>query len=453
MSKKLSLLFSVLALWAGMLACETSAARRPTEVPGAIYTQAVYTVQAMLTDAVGQTAVARLTEAASGISSPTPTQTPIFFTPQAPTNTPLPSPTPIPPIITSVPPSATPVPGLCNQAQFIKDVTIPDGAYLPSEASFTKIWRLKNIGTCTWTEDYSLRFVDGDFMGVSKTFPFSGNVKPGENVDVAVELTAPEDEGNAKSYWMLSNESNQLFGFGEGARKAFWVNINVIEANPNFVYDFVANMCLASWSSSAGELPCPGNTKSSAGSVTYLSKPKLEDGRVENEKALWTRPQTVKDGWIRGIYPAIKVKDGYHFVSEIGCLADSDGCKVIFAVDYQEAGKPVKHLGEWTEKLDGSTKIIDLDLSGLSGKNVKFILKVYNDAKSGKPNAFWFVPSIRKSGVPPTRTSTPTSPPVSTPTRTPTAIPNTATPTPTPTATFTMTPTATETPTLTPTPP
>ncbi|MFZ5808779.1 MAG: NBR1-Ig-like domain-containing protein [Chloroflexota bacterium] len=430
MSKKLSLLLAILALWASALACETTSRRPPTEVPGAIYTQAIQTVEAMLTVAVGQTAVARLTESSAGGVSPSPTYTPIFPTPEAPTNTPLPSPTPIPPLVTYVPVTATPVPGICDQAQFVKDVTIPDGSLLPSGASFTKIWRVKNVGNCTWTKDYSLRFVDGEFMGVSKTFPFSGNVKPGETVDVAVDLTAPDEGGSAKSFWMLSNSSNQLFGFGEQAQKAFWVNITVIEAASNFVYDFVANMCLASWTSSAGELPCPGNTNSSSGSVSYLTKPKLEDGRVENENALWTRPQTIKDGWIKGIYPAVKIKDGHHFVTEIGCLASSDGCKVTFSLDYQEPGKAVKHLGEWTEKLDGNTQIIDIDLSSLSGKSVKFILKVTNNAKSGKPNAFWFLPSIRKGGVAPTRTPTPTA-----------------------TLTSTMTPTPTETPTLTPTPP
>lgn len=437
MRKNLFFLASISAVFFSILACKTSTRPVLTEEPGAIYTQAIQTVNAMLTVAVGQTTVAQLTQAATQpYFSPTPSSTWIIPETEFPTNTPLPSATPIPSIVIVPSSTATPVPGLCDQAQFIKDITISDGALLPAGASFTKIWRIKNVGHCTWSEDYALRYVDGDFMGVSKTYPFNDTVSPGETVDVAVTLTAPNKSGNAKSYWMLSNESNQLFGFGENAQKAFWVNINLIKANPDYVYDFVANICMASWTSSAGSLPCPGNTNSSAGSVTYLTKPHLEDGRVENEPALWTRPQIIKNGWIKGVYPAIKIKDNYHFITEIGCLAGSSSCNVTFALDYQEPGKAVKHLGEWVEKLDGNTRILDIDMSSLAGKSVQLILKVTNNAKSSKPNAFWFVPSIRKGGLPPTVTPTAT--------RTPTPS---NTPSPTATATSTATPTDTPSPT------
>ena len=38
----------------------------------------------------------------------------------------------------------------CDWAQFITDVTVPDGAKYEPGATFKKTWRLKNIGTCTW---------------------------------------------------------------------------------------------------------------------------------------------------------------------------------------------------------------------------------------------------------------------------------------------------------------
>ncbi|MGB9672654.1 MAG: NBR1-Ig-like domain-containing protein [Anaerolineales bacterium] len=416
MKRNLTIFMAIVVMLFNILACATFGKPPTTESPGAIYTQAIYTVDAMLTQSVGQTAVAALTQISSPYTlTPSPSPTWSVLPSEYPTNTPLPSPTPIPSIVIQPTSTATSPSGLCDQAQFIKDVTISDGSLLPAGASFTKIWRIKNIGYCTWTEDYALRYVDGDFMGVSKTYPFNDTVSPGEIVDIAVALTAPNKSGNAKSYWMLSNESNQLFGFGEQAQKAFWVNINLLKANPDYVYDFVANICMASWESSAGSLPCPGNTSSNAGSITYLTKPHLEDGRVENEPALWTRPQVVKNGWIKGVYPAIKIKDNYHFITEIGCLAGSSGCNVTFTLDYQEAGKAVKHLGEWVEKIDGNTQILDIDLSSLAGKSVQIILKVTNNAKSSKPNAFWFVPSIRKGGLPPTVTPTATRTPSPTP--------------------------------------
>ncbi len=44
----------------------------------------------------------------------------------------------------------------CDQAQFVSDITVPDGAAFTPGASFTKTWRFMNAGTCTWTTSYKL---------------------------------------------------------------------------------------------------------------------------------------------------------------------------------------------------------------------------------------------------------------------------------------------------------
>lgn len=46
---------------------------------------------------------------------------------------------------------------VCDLAQFVKDVTIPDGTLLSPVQTFYKTWRLKNVGTCTWS-GYSVVF-------------------------------------------------------------------------------------------------------------------------------------------------------------------------------------------------------------------------------------------------------------------------------------------------------
>src|SRR5688572_18810473 len=46
----------------------------------------------------------------------------------------------------------TPVP--CNQASFVSDVTIPDNTSITVNDGFTKTWKLKNVGSCTWTSGY-----------------------------------------------------------------------------------------------------------------------------------------------------------------------------------------------------------------------------------------------------------------------------------------------------------
>jgi len=43
-----------------------------------------------------------------------------------------------------------------NAMQFAGDVTIPDGSKINRSASFTKIWRIVNLGSCTWDKNYRL---------------------------------------------------------------------------------------------------------------------------------------------------------------------------------------------------------------------------------------------------------------------------------------------------------
>ncbi len=443
MMKTLKFSLMLLLIGLAMLACRLPSRPVVTEDPMAIYTQAAATVQAMVTQLAGQTAIALMTEMAQPLPA---TPTPMFPTPEIATFTPLPSPTPIPPLVTSPPPpppTAIPPSGVCDLAQFVADVTIGDGTLLPSEASFTKIWRVKNIGTCTWTKNYALRFVDGADMGARKVYPFDKRVAPGELVDIAVELTAPSKAGDYRSFWMLANEEDKLFGVGAQGKSALSVRITVIKPVADYRFDLASAVCLASWKSNSGDLPCPGNSKSAAGSVILLGKPTLEDNRQENELALWTRPPKSKGSWIQGVYPAFKIKNGDHFVTEIGCLAQSPACKVTFTLQYQVPGNKVQTLGEWNEVNDGQTTLIDIDLSSLADKQVKFILTVTNNAKDGNPNAFWFVPSVRSGGVLPTKTPTPTA------TATVPTTPTTPVP-PSPTATDTGIPTVVPLPTSTP---
>ncbi len=135
------------------------------------------------------------------------------------------------PTQTSVPPTNTPLPtatavSYCDWAAFVKDVSVPDGTWFSAGDSFTKIWRLKNRGTCTWTSEYMLVFASGDQMGGTNAVRLPGTVLPGQTVDVSVTLTVPDKGGQYVGYWMLRNPSGVLFGYGEHANKAFYVDIN-----------------------------------------------------------------------------------------------------------------------------------------------------------------------------------------------------------------------------------
>ncbi len=123
------------------------------------------------------------------------------------------------PALTSVPP--------CDLAQFVADVSVPDGTNFKPLETFTKTWRLKNVGSCTWTTQYALVFVSGEAMLVPEPKPLLGSVAPGEMVDVSVNLTAPQDYGVYNGYWGLENASEirlPVMGSSDGT---FYVNIKV----------------------------------------------------------------------------------------------------------------------------------------------------------------------------------------------------------------------------------
>jgi hypothetical protein len=98
----------------------------------------------------------------------------------------------------------------------------------PNE-NFTKTWRLKNNGSCTWTSSYALIFDSGDSMsGPASKQLTSGTVGPGETMDVSVNLIAPGSPGTYKGYWKLRNGSGVNFGIGTGGTNPFWVEIEVV---------------------------------------------------------------------------------------------------------------------------------------------------------------------------------------------------------------------------------
>jgi hypothetical protein len=165
------------------------------------------TVQAMVTQTV-----AAMTQTAPTQTPVAPTSIPATVTPVQATNTPL--------------PTATPV-TYCEWVSFVSDVTIPDGTVFAPGDTFTKTWRLKNRGTCAWTSDYMLIFASGEKMGGTTAVRLPGYVAPGQTVDVSVTLTAPDSAGRYVGYWMLRNPSGILFGYGDKANQAFYVDIKV----------------------------------------------------------------------------------------------------------------------------------------------------------------------------------------------------------------------------------
>ena len=149
-------------------------------------------------------------------------------------------------------------PSGCDKAAFVADVTEPDGTIFSPGASFTKTWRLKNAGVCSWTTSYRFLFYSGEQMSTPTSINIPWNVSPGQTVDLTVNMVAPATVGKYRGYWIVSNASGALFGIGANAANPIWVEINVAGDSPiGNGYDFTANVCSAEWKSGAGILPCP----------------------------------------------------------------------------------------------------------------------------------------------------------------------------------------------------
>ncbi len=121
-----------------------------------------------------------------------------------------------------------------NSFEFVQDLTVPDNTVFPPGAEFVAGWRLRNNGTCPWTEEYAVAFIGGDAMGITTTVPLENTVAPGQTEDVSITLTAPEGEGTYRSNWQLSDAAGNVFGINGVAEDAFWVQI-VVEEGAAFV--------------------------------------------------------------------------------------------------------------------------------------------------------------------------------------------------------------------------
>ncbi|MBV6450129.1 MAG: hypothetical protein MHPDNHAH_00850 [Anaerolineales bacterium] len=339
---------------------------------------------------------------------------------------------PPPPTVTGTPPTSTPTktpgpitptvpPSACDRVQFVADVTVPDGSTFAPGATFTKTWRLKNVGSCTWTTSYQLAFFSGEQMSAPASATFPRDVAVGQTIDITVPMTAPAAAGSYRGYWMFKNASGALFGIGSQANKPWWVDIKVsgptltpsgptktptptattgptVTPQPGSVLDFATGACSATWTSGAGQLPCPGTDGDARGFALKLNSAKLENGSTDPRQTVLTFPQNVSSGYIQGSYPPFRVQAGDRFRSTIGCEYGSNLCYVAFRLDYQIGSDPVATFwGPFLERYEGQSFNVDIDLSPLAGKDVKFVLTALAVGPATGDRALWVGPHIYRA--------------------------------------------------------
>lgn len=190
---------------------------------------------AVLTEAA-QIAFVALTETAAA-ASPTPSPTPVPPTATATVAPPTATFTPEGTLPTAtVPPAQQPAQQQgggntpCLRAN-LEYETIPDNTQFNVGVGFTKVWRLKNTGACTWDQDFNVIWVDGDLMGAKSAAPFTTvDILPGEYAMIEVPMVAPKEQGSFQGYWMLRGDG-VIFGIGNDARAWFWVKITTVDPN------------------------------------------------------------------------------------------------------------------------------------------------------------------------------------------------------------------------------
>lgn len=114
-----------------------------------------------------------------------------------------------------------------NAAAFVADVTMPDGSEVPTGVTFSKTWRIKNSGTCTWDGRYHLVHAGGPTLGaVTETMPLPATVAPGQTVDLSIQFLAPVTPGSYQSDWKLQSPQGAFFGVGQ-TNAPLWLKVTV----------------------------------------------------------------------------------------------------------------------------------------------------------------------------------------------------------------------------------
>jgi hypothetical protein len=364
-----------------------------------------------------------LTNTPTNTNTPTPTRTPVPMLTAIPTNTPGPTWT-----LTSIP-SITPwyYPGggtggggtggtggitinPCLEAKLVRDITIPDGQYLPTNQNFVKVWRIQNTGSCTWDNSVTFGPTGNQNPFDASRIHLPKRVRPGNTIDLAVDLQTPNSEGKYTGYWKFRAGGET---FGNNGNTPFNARVNVDDSPPTTKYNFATQACAADWETNARYsggrirltsgfevgIPCDGRAGYPGGFIRKLNTPNMENGEA-SVPGIWENPPYIDGGAIQGRFPAMLIFSGDHFKAEVGCRNSAEDCDVTFELKYQVIDPPSSVIAEGSETrhetYDGSLSEFNLDLGslGLSGKYVSFLFRVRANNKTDENQAVWVGPRI-----------------------------------------------------------
>ena len=100
---------------------------------------------------------------------------------------------------------------LCDSMQFVADVNIPDNTNMAPGQDFLKTWRVKNTGSCPWGAGYELVYAEYQDEMEGQPQPLTEVVQPGQEVEISVQFTAPDEIGEYLSAWQMENPAGVTF--------------------------------------------------------------------------------------------------------------------------------------------------------------------------------------------------------------------------------------------------
>ena len=98
-----------------------------------------------------------------------------------------------------------------NDAVFVTDLTIPDFTKIEPNKPISKLWQIRNTGTCPWGPGYSVAFKEGHAM-TTKLQHALYPAKPDANAIIQIDMTTPSSTGDYQGYWLLYDPDGIVFG-------------------------------------------------------------------------------------------------------------------------------------------------------------------------------------------------------------------------------------------------
>jgi hypothetical protein len=128
-----------------------------------------------------------------------------------------PGPTAVSP--TAIPTAPTATSEACTpDSEYVADLAPPDGTLISPAETFTKGWRIRNAGDCTWTGEYTWEQINASgnkLLGTPLSIPIPVNVPPGGTLDISVQLTLSGSATLGVKYraqFQMRSPSGELFG-------------------------------------------------------------------------------------------------------------------------------------------------------------------------------------------------------------------------------------------------